>query len=139
MKKEVTFFVPGTPIPQGSKTAYVRGGRAVLVEANKNHKAWRDKVAEYAAPYAGAFGKHVPVRACYTYVFRKPKSVKDRPHHVVKPDVDKLDRCLNDALTKAGVIHDDAQIIGHFGEDGKKYIPHNSPDSEGAIIELRQA
>ena len=39
-------FVPGIPQPQGSKNAYVRGGRAVLVEANKNLPAWRQIVTE---------------------------------------------------------------------------------------------
>ena len=29
-------FIEGTPAPQGSKNAYQRGGRIVLVEASKN-------------------------------------------------------------------------------------------------------
>ena len=36
--QEFFLAVEGTPVPQGSKNAYLRGDRVVLVEANKAHK-----------------------------------------------------------------------------------------------------
>jgi Holliday junction resolvase RusA-like endonuclease len=56
------------------------------------------------------FTKHVPVRLWLTFQFVRPKSAKNRPLMVVKPDLDKLVRGVCDALT--GVIyHDDAQVV----------------------------
>ena len=42
----LTFFIEGTPIPQGSKTAIRHGRRARLIEANKRLKPWRNTNGE---------------------------------------------------------------------------------------------
>lgn len=108
----VTFFVAGIPVPQGSKTAYVVGKRAVLTDANKaTLKPWRAEVTRVARASwldrAQLLGVPVHVRA--VFVFERPKSVKrDAPS--VKPDVDKLARALLDAVTDAGVWKDDSQV-----------------------------
>lgn len=107
----VTFFVAGTPIPQGSKTAYVVKGRAVIADANRAKlKPWRAEVARVAeatwgdrAPLAGA------VRVEAVFVFERPKSAR-RPHPSVKPDADKLTRALLDGVTDAGCWADDSQV-----------------------------
>lgn len=106
----VTFFIEGTPIPQGSKNAYVRGGRAVLVEANKKLKPWRENVAATARQIGHRFPKDTPVKLTALFIFERPKSVK-REHMSVKPDLDKLMRALNDGLTDAGVWGDDSRVI----------------------------
>ena len=104
-------FVPGIPQPQGSKNAYVRGGRAVLVEANKNLPAWRQIVTEKleaanvsCSPLQGA------VDAQIIFFMPRPKSVT-RLLPTVKPDIDKMIRAILDCGTKAGIYNDDSQVI----------------------------
>jgi crossover junction endodeoxyribonuclease RusA len=104
-------FVPGIPQPQGSKNAYVRGNRAVLVEANKKLPAWRQIVTEKleaanvsCAPLQGA------VDAQIIFFMPRPKSVT-RLLPTVKPDIDKMIRAILDCGTKAGIYNDDSQVI----------------------------
>ena len=107
----VTFFVAGIPVPQGSKTAYVVGKRAVLTDANKKRlKPWRAEVTRIAraswldrAQLDGAIGVNA------VFVFERPKSVK-RAAPSVKPDVDKLARALLDGVTDSGIWKDDCQV-----------------------------
>lgn len=106
----IQVFVPGVAQPQGSKNAYLRGGRCVLVEANKNLPVWRafvqDKLEQANAgcePMTGA------VSLTAIFFMPRPKSVK-RSLPAVKPDLDKLIRAIGDSATKAGVIQDDSQI-----------------------------
>ena len=88
----------GTPIPQGSKKAFVRGGRVSLVEANPGLKGWRSSVAlevkraMLAAEVAP--GDALPMVVELVFVFKRPKSVK-RDWMSVKPDVDKLCRAVS--------------------------------------------
>lgn len=111
----ISFFVEGTPIPQGSKTATRRG---VMFEANKKTKPWREHVTRETKRYAGRFAKDTAVHVDYIFIFEKPKSVK-RKHMSVKPDVDKLMRAINDSLTKAGVWGDDSRVTS--GSFEKQY------------------
>lgn len=107
----VTFFVAGIPVPQGSKTGYVVGRRAVLTDANKAVlKPWRAQVTRMASSsWADREQMAGAVRVDAVFVFVRPKSVKrDAPS--VKPDVDKLARALLDGITDAGVWKDDSQV-----------------------------
>ena len=104
--EEHTFRVDGTPIPQGSKSVS-RAGR--LYEANKGHKAWRQKVEAAARAEDIQFGDK-PVQVHLEFFFTTPKKPKFRLP-AVKPDIDKLARSINDALSKSGMIHDDARIV----------------------------
>jgi crossover junction endodeoxyribonuclease RusA len=109
-------FIEGTPAPQGSKNAYQRGGRIVLVEASKNLKPWREKVrAAFIAAAAeddvytmANIDKNMAVGLYVTFHMPRPKTVK-RIRHTVKPDTDKLLRSILDAGT--GVLYvDDCQV-----------------------------
>lgn len=104
-------FVPGIPQPQGSKNAFQRGNKIVLVEANKNLPAWRKLVTEKLEA-ENASCEPLEGAVCLEVVFfmPRPKSVK-RPYPSVKPDLDKLIRSINDSATDAGVIKDDSQVI----------------------------
>ncbi len=106
----VRLDIPGTPVPQGSKTAFVVGGRAVLAEANKRLKPWREHVARVARAQAGGFEFTGPVAVTLLFLFERPKSVK-RALPSVKPDLDKLVRAIFDGLTAAGVWTDDALVV----------------------------
>lgn len=108
----VEFFVPGTPVQQGSKTAYVVGKRAVVTDQNaKVLKPWRALVAAAAREAYGPFERmEGPVVVTVEFRFLRPKSVK-REHPSVKPDADKLLRSLLDSVTDSGIWRDDAQVV----------------------------
>lgn len=106
------FFVPGIPQPQGSKTGYVVGGRAVVVDKNPALlKPWRKQVAaiaESAHTYLAKLDGAVSLYA--VFVMPRGKTVR-RAAPSVKPDLDKLVRALMDGITDAGnVWTDDAQV-----------------------------
>lgn len=115
----VSFEVYGVAQPQGSKTAFVRNGRAVLVEGRRGASreafaGWRAAVATAArdwqqghnAPlYDGALALEV------LFYLPRPKSLKKSIlYPATRPDLSKLVRCLEDALTGV-VISDDSRII----------------------------
>jgi Holliday junction resolvase RusA-like endonuclease len=106
-----TFFAEGTPRPQGSKRAFLRNGRIVMVEANPELRAWREIVALAAKMQIHADLVHPsfdgPVGVQLLFVMPKPKSVK-RVFPSVAPDLDKLCRAVFDGLTDAQVWADDS-------------------------------
>ena len=103
-------FVRGTPAPKGSKNAFVKNGRAFVTEG-KGSKQWQSDVARLlqdrweGAPFEGA------VEVTLTFMMLRPASVsaKKRPDMTVKPDIDKLARCILDAMTSI-CFRDDAQV-----------------------------
>lgn len=111
MNKVVSFFVPGTPVPQGSKTIRRHGDKAWLTDVNdKSLKAWRATVNKVAAQ-AMALERLEPIDSAVevhaTFYLPKPASVKrEFPH--VKPDLDKLQRALFDSLQPCFV--DDSRV-----------------------------
>lgn len=114
-------FIPGLPTPEGSHKSFInpKTGKVVTLHAADGLEAWRDTIALYVRNFP-KYGKHVPVAVAMWFHFVRPKTVT-REHMVVPPDGDKLDRAVFDALTKARVVHDDAQIVKHYAE--KTYGP----------------
>ncbi len=114
----VVLEVFGLPAPQGSKTARVLpNGRAIVTEGSSTagRRALRqwEAVIERAAkryleehPGAGPMGGPLSI----TIAFRLPPTKSDpyRTRHWVKPDGDKLTRAVFDALTRSGIVTDDA-------------------------------
>lgn len=100
------FFVPGHPAPQGSKQAFVRGKRAVLVEVSKRVKPWREAVQDAAVTH-GCQPLDGPVSVKLTFLMPRPKAMPKKANLTMtqKPDSDKLARAVLDALT--GVCFDD--------------------------------
>lgn len=101
-------FIAGVPRPKGSKTAYKRGSRVVMVESNKNLPEWTKAVYEALKASEVKFEGAVTVMA--TFYIPRPKTNK-RLYATTKPDVDKLQRAIGDCLTKAGTIIDDSYIV----------------------------
>lgn len=122
-----TFTVHGTPAPQGSKNVS-RAGH--LYEANKGHKAWRQKVEAAARAEDIQFGDK-PVQVHLEFFFTTPKRPKFRLP-AVKPDLDKLARSINDALSKSGMIHDDARITD-------QHLSKRYAETPGVRITIREA
>ena len=71
-----------------------------------------------------------PLDVFLRFYLKRPKSVK-RPYPVVKPDPDKLERPVLDALK--GVITDDGQIINLWTT--KRYAKYEG--NEGVSIDIR--
>lgn len=120
----LNFKVHGRAVPQGSKTAFVVNGRAVIKEQHgKRHKDWRKLVKEAAAeaterPLRG------PVAVQLHFWMPRPKKHyrKRQGQDVLKDDaptwvynrsvgdIDKLTRAVLDSLDDAGVFEDDSQV-----------------------------
>jgi len=112
------FVVAGIPAPQGSKRAFVRGGRVSLVESCARVKPYRALVSLAASQARTEAPTQQPVGIAIAFVFVRPKSHytskgelrAGAPSHPGKPDIDKLCRAVLDALT--GILyHDDAQVV----------------------------
>lgn len=113
LSNNFTLFVAGAPIPQGSKRAFVRGGRVSIVEANPKHKAWRSAVTDAIAAALVFDGDQCAdaVEVELLFVMPRPKSVT-RKFMTVKPDADKLARSVLDSITDSGLWADDSQVVG---------------------------
>lgn len=107
--------VIGTPAPQGSKRAVGRDrkGRVILIEQSKNVKPWREAVVWAAREVLdGTFPVEGPLHMRVVFTMRRPKSArKAKLWPSVRPDLSKLLRSTEDALTDAGVWYDDAQVV----------------------------
>lgn len=134
-------WIPGTPVPQGSKNAIPLGRRAgkrfvpicrpdgtpiVNVVDNNADKLgpWRAHITSLAIDaWAGreALDEDVCVHAEFVFPRLKGHFGTGRNEHVLKasapfykntkPDKDKLERALFDGLTDAGVWTDDAKVV----------------------------
>ncbi|GIG63672.1 hypothetical protein Lfu02_80440 [Longispora fulva] len=109
-----SFYAYGDPAPQGS-LKHVGGGR--LVDSSRRLRPWRQLVtaaAREALRVSGQTEPHLgPVQVLAVLTVPKPKSAPKRIQTwpSKRPDVDKLARAILDALTDAGVWHDDAQVV----------------------------
>lgn len=115
----IAFAVLGEPSPEGSTRSYyiAKLNRTVTTHQNQaSLEAWRNRVAteaqrtlegrEWTSDCSSAYALEVD------FVLSRPPSV---PRHrrlrpTVKPDIDKLVRAVNDALTKI-LFPDDCQVI----------------------------
>lgn len=119
-----SFWVPGLPQPGGSKRGFFIKGlnRVVITDANKKAKSWKDTVAAFASDvWRGRelIDGTISLEIVYTLPrpgahFRTGKHAgelrADAPKfHTKKPDVLKLTRSTEDALT--GIIWRDDSLI----------------------------
>jgi len=108
----ISFTAYGIPQPKGSTKAFVVKGRAITTSDNTKLKPWHEVVA-YAAqahrPKGGIIRGAVAVELSFYLLRPKSVSEKKRPHHTVKPDIDKLARGVLDALK--GVIYSDDSVV----------------------------
>ena len=115
-RSHALLFVDGRPAPQGSKNAFVIGGkRAVMVEASKHLPAWRnDIILAVKKLFADTedVSKFVePVKVRMTFYIERPKQPKWKVYPAGKPDLDHYIRGCSDALVIGGLIQDDALIV----------------------------
>lgn len=107
-------FVAGRVAPQGSKRSF---GNGRMVEMSKYVDAWRTDVR---AACMTAWGNRPPLDGPLLleveFVRKRPTSAGKRatPSAVSAPDVSKLARSTEDAITSAGVWHDDARVVAEL-------------------------
>lgn len=106
-----TFNVEGTAASQGSKKAFIVGGKVNLVEMSKNLPAWRALVTRAAMRAWNRPALDCPVSVQATFRIPKPKSTKFTGYPAGPPDTDKLQRAVGDALQAAGVLSNDSRIV----------------------------
>jgi crossover junction endodeoxyribonuclease RusA len=128
--REFDLFVPGVPVPQGSK--FLWKGRMIEKNSHRLHK-WRTTIAEAVIGRGWHFDARLvgPVGVMLTFYLARPKAhygtgrnagvlKPDAPiFHTGTPDVDKLVRGVLDALTQARVWRDDCQVASLFAD--KRY------------------
>lgn len=106
----------GIPAPQGSKkfVGLAKSGRGILVESSKKVRPWRQDVKAAALVVrdgAPPLDAAVVVRMVFT--MPKPASApkRRRSYPMRMPDLSKLARSTEDALTDAGIWQDDARVV----------------------------
>ena len=106
------YFIEGVPVQQGSKTAFVRGNRAVVTDQNaKKLKPWRAHVKEVTEAAAARHEQFVGALGV-TLVFFMPRGATvKRARPSVTPDIDKLTRAVLDGITDSGAWKDDALVV----------------------------
>lgn len=135
MTPTLSFFVPGRPSTAGSKRAiplrrkdgsWVKrpsGAPVVVVvdDSGEEGKAWRSCVRDSALAAFGDFRKLLegPLSVVFTFHRIRPQGHLDRfarvkasaaPYPITRPDLLKLARAAEDALTSV-VWRDDSQIV----------------------------
>lgn len=130
VEKRISFFVGGTPVPQGNMRAFLVKGKPIVTSTTKDLKAWRQRIAgeaQRAAEAAGGFYEE----GDFAYIvearfqFSRPKSYAKSYFYRnnKRPDLDKLIRTLLDGITGI-LIEDDAQV--NEVKATKDYIDHPS-------------
>lgn len=142
--------VIGSPAPQGSKRFVgFKGGKGMMIESSKAVRPWRQDVTAAALEQLErdslSLERHCngaipgPVEVEMIFTMKKPKSApKTRQTWPDRtPDLSKLVRSTEDALTSAGVWEDDARVVRCTSS---KVFPGEGPDSlpvPGAVIRIR--
>lgn len=141
----ITFFVPGDAIPQGSMAAKQGPHQRYAQVRPANEKAlytWRARVAEFASRHwdQKVLSK-TPVEVRLTFIRTYPQSLCGTGRNagipklstpiapVTRPDIDKLERAILDALT--GIVFDDDACVTHVEKDKAWGKP------AGVIIDVR--
>jgi crossover junction endodeoxyribonuclease RusA len=129
---QLHLFVPGTPAPQGSKRHL---GRGIMIESSKNVGPWRERIALAAHNYATIINKDIPLpfhdqplEVVLKFVMPRPAATpktRRTPPAVKRPDLDKLCRCVLDALT--GIIYADDAAVTHIDVHKRLAEPNETP------------
>jgi Holliday junction resolvase RusA-like endonuclease len=141
----LTITVHGSPAPQASKrfVGTTKGGRGLMVESSAKVKPWRQDVVAAAMIARGdATPLDGPLIVRMVFTLQKPLSAPKRRRTWAdrKPDLSKLARSTEDALTTAGCIADDARIVEY--ERLAKVYPGEDPEalsSAGVLIVIKAA
>lgn len=112
----------GKPGPQGSKKfmGVNKAGKGVILNSSPKLVPWRNAVSVAATEelerlgWPPALDCALSVRMIFTFTRPKTATRSKRPHPSVFPDLSKLVRATEDALSDAGVWKDDALVVELF-------------------------
>lgn len=142
----ISFFVAGTPVPKGSAKAFMRKGmkHPVVIQDNREkQKPWASAIGYAAQQEVIEILDNVPVSIEIIFNMPRPKchygtgknrgTLKDSApwYHTSKPDLDKLVRCVKDALT--GVVWKDDSMVAIVVS---KKVYSDTPGARITITEL---
>ncbi len=120
----IELSIPGVPVPKGSAKAFVVKGRAIVTQTNATRqRPWASAITLAARDaMQGRPPCSDPCEVDLYFVMPRPKKHYRTGQHAAElrhdaptmhkgtPDIDKLARCVLDALT--GVVwHDDGQVF----------------------------
>lgn len=101
---------PLEPTPYGRSRIAMRAGRPIPIKPAKTRRAMDDLKLFISKASPVYFEGPVEVLIVFTFVRPKSVSVKKRPFHTVKPDLDNLCKTVFDAAT--GILwRDDTQVV----------------------------
>lgn len=141
----IVIVVYGTPAPQGSKSfkGLAKSGRAILVESSQKVRPWRQDVKLAAQQVRADLGLPVldePLLVRMTFTLPKPVSApkRRRVYPSKLPDLSKLVRSTEDALTDAGIWRDDARVIECAAAKRYPGEGQDALDAPGCVIEIER-
>ena len=121
--------------------------RPILTSDNPKLKSWRQEVTLSALQASPAtyvclesrlkeilFRRPLAVKLSAVFYMPRPKSRKKAKHYTTRPDLSKLTRSLEDALT--GVVWDDDSQVAQYGDVRKEY--GEPPRTEVVVEELAE-
>lgn len=141
----IRIVVYGSPAPQGSKSfkGLAKSGRAILAESSKKVRPWRQDVKLAAQQLRAQLGLQMldePLMVRMTFTLHKPLSApkRRRVFPCKLPDLSKLVRSTEDALTDAGIWRDDARVVECRA--AKRYPGEGAHalDAPGCVIEIER-
>ena len=112
MTRGWAFYALGKPAPQGSKKGYIRGGRVSMVESSQYVEPWRDSIMAAGIGRLHYLDGPLVVRMIFTMRRTTTARKKDRAPFR-QPDLSKLCRAAEDAITQIGGWADDARIVSY--------------------------
>lgn len=151
----ISFTAYGVPMQQGSSRGFAvpvrdsaggiavneRGApryRAVITsDTRRDLKVWRAKVASAAQAKCDGHLMTGPVKLSATFYLPRPKSLARHVRlHTKKPDLGKLIRAAEDAIT--GILWADDKQVVCYGDIWKRYTvaPQDTPRADFTITEL---
>lgn len=136
----ISFRVYGLPGPQGSKrfVGKSKSGRGIMVESSAKVKPWREAV-KWAAVESGASIPDGPLWVSMVFTLPKPKSAPKRRQTfpATKPDLSKLARSTEDAISDSGLWPDDARVVEYVSL-AKRYPGEgvDALDRPGCVVKI---
>ena len=118
----LAFRVTGIPVTQGSMSAFIAGGRAIVTDQKrKTLKPWREAIRSTAVEATGGEANRDwrpitgPLKVSLLFALPRPASAPKRtrtwPVKTRSGDIDKLARAVLDAMSEACIYGDDSQVV----------------------------